>query len=91
MLLRARVVGGVAVSIDAGKVGIVAASLMDDLVANQEEIGHHQEIGEVMLITEVRGTDQDGDYTYIRFRCSDEREWVRPGACHRDRRDEDED
>lgn len=71
-------------SIDAGKVGIVAADLMDDLISDQQEIGHDQQIGEVMLVAEVRGDDGDGGYTYIRFRCSDEREWIQRGllrAC----------
>lgn len=69
-------------SIDLGKVGLVAANLMDDLMADQEEIDHDQEIGEVMLIAEVRGADADGTYTYIRFRCSDDREWVQRGLLH---------
>lgn len=69
-------------SIDAGNVGIIAASLMDDLVADQQAAGHDQEIGEVMLLVEVRGKDDDGGYTYIKFRCSDERDWVQRGLLH---------
>jgi hypothetical protein len=69
-------------SVDAGKVGVAAAQLMDDLVADQGEIGDDQTIGEVMLLAEVRGTDETGDYTYIRFRCSDDREWVQRGLLH---------
>jgi hypothetical protein len=68
--------------IDAGKIGVVAAQLMDDLVKDQEEIGDHQEIGEVMLLAEVRGQDDGGTYTYIRFRCSDPRDWVQRGLLH---------
>jgi hypothetical protein len=70
------------VSIDAGKVGLVAAALMDDLASDQAHMGDDQSIGEVMLLAEVRGEDEDGSYTYIRFRCSDSRDWVQRGILH---------
>jgi hypothetical protein len=68
--------------IDASKVGVVAAQLMEDLENDQAEIADEQTIGEVMLLAEVRGEDEDGSYTYIRFRCSDGREWVQRGMLH---------
>lgn len=66
---------------DASKLGIVAAALMDDLVSDAEHLGA-QELGEVLLMAEVRGEDDGGGYTYIRFRCSDVREWVQRGLLH---------
>ncbi len=66
---------------DTSKVGVVAAKLMEKLAeeAAQEE---GQQVGEVMLLAEVRGVDDDGPYTFIAFRCSDEREWVQRGILH---------
>jgi hypothetical protein len=61
---------------------IAAAQLMDDLEADQAESGEEQEIGELMLLAEVRGQDEDGGYTYIRFRCTDERQWAQRGLLH---------
>lgn len=45
-------------------------------------MGEAQTVGEVMLLAEIRGEDDDGTYTYIRFRCSDEREWIQRGMMH---------
>jgi hypothetical protein len=67
---------------DTSKVGIVAANLMDDLAKDQAEIGDDQTLGEIMLLAEVQGEDEDGSYTYIRFRCSDDRQWVQRGMLH---------
>ncbi len=67
---------------DTSTLGVVAANLMDDLAKDQAEIGDDQELGEVMLLAEVRGQDAEGAYTYIRFRCSDEREWIQRGILH---------
>lgn len=68
--------------IDTSKLGIVAANLMDDLVKDQAEAGDDQTLGEVMLLAEIQGEDEDGPYTYLRFRCSDDREWVQRGMLH---------
>jgi hypothetical protein len=68
---------------DTSKLGVVAANLMDDLTKDQAEIGDEQELGVVMLLAEVRGEDEDGtSYTYIRFRGSDDREWIQRGILH---------
>jgi hypothetical protein len=81
--------------IDASKVGVTAAQLMEDLEKDQAEIGDEQTVGEVMLLAEVRGEDEDGSYTYIRYRCIDERQWVQRGMLHaaleQDCRTDDED
>lgn len=68
--------------IDASKVGVSAAHLMEDLEKEQTELAEEQTIGEVMLLAEVRGEDEDGSYTYLRFRCTDSREWVQRGMLH---------
>jgi hypothetical protein len=67
---------------DTSTLGVVAASLMDDLAEDQAEIRDEQELGVVMLLAEVRGEDEDGSYTYIRFRGSDDREWIQRGILH---------
>jgi hypothetical protein len=68
------------------------------LERDQAELGEEQTIGEVMLLAEVRGEGEDGTYTYIRYRCTDVRQWVQRGMLHaaleQDRQpdlDEDED
>lgn len=68
--------------IDASKVGVAAAQLMDDLEKDQAETGEDQTIGEVMLLAEVQGEDEDGTYTYLRHRCTDTRQWVQRGMLH---------
>jgi hypothetical protein len=68
--------------IDASKVGISAAQLMEDLERDQTEIGEKQTVGDVMLLAEVRGEDEDGTYTYIRYRCTDDRQWIQRGMLH---------
>lgn len=67
---------------DVSKLGVVAADLMEYLARDQEEMGDEQTLGEVMLLAEIRGTDEDGTYTYIRYRCSDDRVWVQRGIMH---------
>jgi hypothetical protein len=67
---------------DTSKVGVVAAQLTDKLADGEKSLGGEERVGEVMLLAEVRGTDDDGTYTYIAFRCSDEREWVQRGMLH---------
>ena len=63
------------------RVGLVAAQLMEKIEADSEPTDDER-IGEVMLLVEVRGTDEDGPYTYIEWRCSDEREWMQRGLMH---------
>jgi len=55
---------------------------MEDLEKDQAELDEEQTIGEVMLLAEVRGEDEDGIYTYIRYRCTDDRQWVQRGMLH---------
>lgn len=69
-------------TLDASKVGVAAAQLMEDLETEQAEAGDQQTIGEVMLLAEVRGEDENGAYTYIRFRSTDDRNWVQRGMLH---------
>jgi len=70
--------------IDASKVGVTAAQLMDDLEKDQAEVAEtdSQTVGDVMLIVEVRGEDEDGTYSYMRYRCTDARVWVQRGMLH---------
>jgi hypothetical protein len=63
------------------KVGVLAAQLMEKVEADSEPT-EDEHVGEVMLLVEMRGTDEDGPYTYIEWRCSDEREWVQRGILH---------
>lgn len=81
---------------DTSKLGVVAAQLMDQLA---EEAEDNECIGDVMVLAEIRGNDDEGPYTFISWRCSDEREWVQRGMLHAGldhkrvpvRSDEDED
>ena len=69
--------------IDASKVGVAAAQLMEDLEKDQAQTSEEQAIGDVMLLAEVRGKDEDGHYTYyLRYRCTDTRQWVQRGMLH---------
>lgn len=72
---------GEGLGLDTSKVGMVAAALMEDL-ASEAAPGEEQEVGTVMLLAEVRGEDEDGTYTFIQFRCNDERTWVQRGLLH---------
>lgn len=63
------------------KVGVLAAQLMDQM-EEESEPEDNETIGEVMLLAEVRGTDANGPYTYITWRCSDKREWAQRGMLH---------
>jgi hypothetical protein len=67
------------VAIDATKLGQVSAALMEYLDDNVED---GAELGEVLILAEVRGVDDDGSFTYIQWRCSDERDWVQRGMLH---------
>jgi hypothetical protein len=53
-----------------------------DLLAEDaaDEEAAEMELGEVMILAEVKGRDEEGDdWTAIRFRCSDPRFWVQRG------------
>jgi hypothetical protein len=36
----------------------------------------------VMVLAEISGTDEDGGWTAIRWRCSDPRAWVQRGIVY---------
>jgi hypothetical protein len=65
---------------DATRLGQVTADLMDHL--NEDPPGESAELGEVLVLAEVKVTDPEGDWTYIAWRCSDERAWVQLGLMH---------
>jgi hypothetical protein len=67
--------------VDTTRLGQVAADLMDLLAEDAaDEEAAEMELGEVMILAEVKGRDEEGDdWTSIRFRCSDPRFWVQRG------------
>ena len=68
-------------SIDPTRLGQVTAELMEKLSEDWDE--ESAELGEVMVLAEVKVTDEDGDdWTYIAWRCSDPRNWVQRGLLH---------
>lgn len=62
---------------DTTRLGETAAALMDLIDAEDGD-----ELGVVMVLAEVKGTDDDGEWTAIRWRCSDPRAWVQYGVLH---------
>lgn len=64
---------------DTTRLGEVTAALME-LIDSEEE---NSELGVVLVLAEIAGTDEDGDdWTSIRWRCSDPREWIQYGMLH---------
>lgn len=67
---------------DTTRVGTVAAELMEGLAEGWEDHPHDVEIGEVLILVELRGDDGDAGWTDVAFRCSDPRQWVQRGLLH---------
>lgn len=65
---------------DTTKLGEVAAVLMERLALEADE--EDMELGEVMIVAEVNGKDEDDGWTGIAYRCSDDRTWVQCGLLH---------
>jgi hypothetical protein len=61
---------------DLTRVGTTAAELMEHLT---DSLDGGEEIGEVMILVEVSGDDEGGNWTDIFWRCSDPRAWVQHG------------
>lgn len=63
---------------DTTKLGEVTAALMELIDAENPDA----ELGEVMVLAEIQGTDEEGGWTGIRWRCSDSRYWVQDGLLY---------
>ena len=67
---------------DTRKLGAVAAELMEYIEKREDET---TEIGEVMILVELRGTHDDGSdqkWTTISTQCTDPRGWVQRGLLN---------
>lgn len=62
---------------DATPLGVVTAKLMEHLSEDDSA-----ELGEVLVLAEVLGKDDEGDWTTIAWHCSDDRAWVQLGLMH---------
>jgi hypothetical protein len=62
---------------DTSRLGQVAADLMEAIDSEDGD-----ELGVVLVLAEIKGSDEHGDWTAIRWRCSDPRAWVQYGVLH---------
>jgi hypothetical protein len=70
-------------SLDTTRLGQVAAELMQTLADGYEDSDFDKtELGEVMILAEVKLEDEEGEWTNIAWRCSDDRQWVQRGLLH---------